>query len=98
MTRHAFSRVGFGVAPWQLRRTIEHFEVQVPKHVSRILFCQKGGLAMATRTALAILLLLLSATPSEAAEPKPETLRAWDEYVLSVNANMADRAAGTKPF
>lgn len=53
---------------------------------------------MTTRTALAILLLLLSATPSEAAEPKQETLRAWDEYVLSVNANMADRAAGTKPF
>jgi len=53
---------------------------------------------MTTRTALAILFLLLSGTLSEAAEPKQETLRAWDEYVLSVNASVADRVAGTRPF
>jgi hypothetical protein len=55
-------------------------------------------MAMTTRTTLAILLLLLSATLSEAGEPKQETLRAWDEYVLIVNANMADRVAGARPF
>jgi hypothetical protein len=54
-------------------------------------------MAMTTRTALAIL-LLLSATLSQAAEPKQETLQAWDDYILSVNASMADRAAGTRPF
>jgi hypothetical protein len=55
-------------------------------------------MAMRPRTALAILFLLLSATLSEATEPKQETLRAWDEYVLSVNASVADRVAGTRPF
>jgi hypothetical protein len=51
---------------------------------------------MTTRTALAILLLLLSATLSEAAEPRQETLRAWDDYIRSVNASVADRVAGTR--
>jgi hypothetical protein len=53
---------------------------------------------MATRTKLAILLLLLSATLSEASEPKQETLRAWDDYIRSVDLNVAQRAAGSKPF
>ena len=53
---------------------------------------------MATRTKLAILLLLLSATLSEAAEPKQETLRAWDDYIRSVDLNVAQRAAGSRPF
>src|SRR5580658_1505482 len=98
MRRHAFSGVGFGVARWQLRRTTSVCEAQVPRHVSRILCCHKGGMAMTTRTALAILFLLLSPTLSEAAEPKQETLRAWDDYIRSVNASVADRVAGTRPF
>ena len=53
---------------------------------------------MTIRTALAILLLLLSATPSEAAEPKQETLRAWDEYIRTVDLEMAERVAGSRPF
>ncbi len=53
---------------------------------------------MATRTKLAVLLLLLSATLSEAAEPKQETLRAWDDYIRSVDLNVAQRAAGSRPF
>jgi hypothetical protein len=55
-------------------------------------------MAMTTRTALAILFLLLSPTLSEAAEPRQETLRAWDDYIRSVNASVADRVAGTRPF
>ena len=53
---------------------------------------------MTTRTALAILFLLLSPTLSEAAEPRQETLRAWDDYIRSVNASVADRVVGTRPF
>jgi len=53
---------------------------------------------MTTRTALAILFLLLSGTLSEAAEPRQDTLRVWDDYIRSVNASVADRVAGTRPF
>jgi len=53
---------------------------------------------MKTRAACAILLLVLNATLSKAGEPKQETLRAWEEYVLRVNASVADRVAGARPF
>jgi hypothetical protein len=53
---------------------------------------------MRTQTASAILLLLLSATLSRAAEPSQKTLQAWDDYVRSVNASVADRVDGTRPF
>jgi hypothetical protein len=46
----------------------------------------------------AILLLLLSVVLSKAAEPKPSTLQAWDDYVGSVNASVAERNAGNRPF
>jgi len=53
---------------------------------------------MRTRTALALLILLSSATFSEAAELKQVTLRAWDDYVHTVDVTMAERAAGSRPF
>jgi hypothetical protein len=98
MRRRGFSGFGFGVARWRLRRTIEYLEEQVARHAAGILRFQKGGMAMTTRTAFAILLLLLSATLSKAAEPKQETLRVWDDYIRGVNASMAECAAGSRPF
>jgi len=53
---------------------------------------------MTTRTALAILLLLLSTTLSEGGEPRQDTLRAWDDYIRAVNSNIAERTNGSKPF
>jgi hypothetical protein len=53
---------------------------------------------MTTRTALAILFLLLSAAVSEAAEPKQDTIRAWDDYIRTVDVNMSECAAGIRPF
>jgi len=50
------------------------------------------------RRSLPILFLLLSVVPSKAAELKPETLRAWDEYVRIANADMAERKGGRKSF
>jgi hypothetical protein len=49
-------------------------------------------------TPAAILFLLLSATLSNAAEPKRETLLAWDDYIDSVNTTVAERNAGSRPF
>jgi hypothetical protein len=49
-------------------------------------------------TLSAILFLLLSVDLSNAAEPKRETIRAWDDYIASVNASVAERNAGGKPF
>jgi hypothetical protein len=46
----------------------------------------------------AILLLLLSVALSKAAEPKRETLRAWDDYIVSVNTGVAERNAGSRAF
>jgi hypothetical protein len=51
-----------------------------------------------TRTALSILLLLLSTASSEAAELGQDTLRAWDVYMRAVNLNMAERVDGSRPF
>src|SRR5579863_8589331 len=53
---------------------------------------------MTTRTALAILLLLLSTNLSEAAEPRQDTLRAWNVYIHAASLNMAERADGSRPF
>lgn len=49
-------------------------------------------------SALALLILVLSVKLLEAAEPKQETLRAWDEYVRIVNLNAEKSAAGGSPF
>lgn len=56
------------------------------------------GLAMKIRTGLMILLLLLSATFTQAAQPKQDALRAWDNYIGSVNTSVAERNAGRRPF
>ena len=53
---------------------------------------------MTTRTALAILLLMSSANLFEAAELRQDTLRAWDNYIRTIELNMAERAAGSGPF
>ena len=53
---------------------------------------------MTTRTALAILLLLLSTNLSEAAEPHQDTLRAWNVYIHAASLDMAERADGSRPF
>lgn len=45
-----------------------------------------------------ILLLLTSAVLSKATEPKRETLRAWDGYIGSVNASVAERNSGSRLF
>ena len=46
----------------------------------------------------AILFLLLSVVVSWAAEPKPETLRAWNDYIGTVKTIVAERNAGSRPF
>jgi hypothetical protein len=53
---------------------------------------------MRTVTPSAILFLLLSVVQSQAAEPKLDTLRVWDDYVGSVNTSMAERNAESRPF
>ena len=53
---------------------------------------------MTTRRGLTIALNLLSTALSLAAEPRQDTVRAWDDYILTFNLNMAERAAGEKPF
>lgn len=45
-----------------------------------------------------ILFLMLGAVLSWAAEPKRDTLRAWDEYVGSVNTSIVERNAEIRPF
>ncbi|MGO9339202.1 MAG: hypothetical protein ACLPH3_18205 [Terracidiphilus sp.] len=53
---------------------------------------------MKSASALALLYLVLSVQPLEAAAPKPETLRAWDAYIRIVNQNVAKSAAGDSQF
>jgi hypothetical protein len=53
---------------------------------------------MKIKKAFAILLLLLSATLSGAAQPKQATLRAWDDYIRDLKMSMATRASGDTPF
>ncbi len=47
---------------------------------------------------LAVLYLLLFGRFLEAAEPKQETLRAWDEYIRMVNLRVANIAVGDSHF
>ncbi len=49
-------------------------------------------------TPSAFLILLLSIALLNAAEPKRETLRAWDDYIGSVNTSVAERNAGSRPY
>jgi hypothetical protein len=49
-------------------------------------------------SALAVLFLLLFVRQLQAAEPKQETLRAWDEYIRIVNLNVTRSAAGGSQF
>lgn len=51
-----------------------------------------------TSTSLAILLCLLGAARSEAAELKEKTLRAWEAYAQTAKVAMQERAAGRRPF
>ena len=53
---------------------------------------------MRTMTPSAILFLLLSVVLAKAAEPKRETLQAWDDYISSVDTSMAERNAESRPF
>jgi len=53
---------------------------------------------MRALTPQAILLLLLSVVVSKAAEPKLETLRAWNDYIGTVKTIVAERNAGSRPF
>lgn len=53
---------------------------------------------MRTLMSSAILFLLAGVVLSKAAEPKPDTLRAWDDYIGSVNTIVEARNAGGRPF
>src|ERR1700722_9115482 len=53
---------------------------------------------MRVLTPATILFFLLSAVLSKAAEPKRETLRAWDDYISGVNTAVAERNAGSREF
>lgn len=53
---------------------------------------------MRTPTATAILFLLWSVALLRAEEPKRETLRAWDDYIGSINTSVAERNSGSRPF
>ena len=55
------------------------------------------GAAKST-SAIAVLFILLFVRLLEAAEPKPETLRAWDEYIQIVNLSVVRSAAGSSQF
>ncbi len=61
-------------------------------HISR------GPRTTNSASALALLFLVLFVKLLEAAEPKQETLRAWDEYIRIVNLNVAKSAAGDSQF
>ena len=54
--------------------------------------------AMKSVSALAVLSFLLFGKLLEAAEPKQETLRAWDEYIRIVDLHVAKNAAGDSHF
>ena len=49
-------------------------------------------------SALAVLLLVLFVSLLQAAEPKQNTLQAWDEYIRIVNLHIAKSAAGNGQF
>ena len=54
--------------------------------------------ALSARTSLLMLLFVLGAARSDAAELKQKTLQAWEAYVQSTNLAMEQRAAGRSPF
>ena len=71
-------------------------DVMIPDGQTRQ-FARKSH-ALRTRTTLAILLCLLGAARSDAAELKQKTLQAWEAYVHTANLAMEQRAAGRSPF
>jgi len=58
----------------------------------------RGPRTTKSASALAVLLLVLSVKLLEAAEPKQETVRAWDEYIRIVNLHVAKSAAEDSQF
>ncbi len=56
------------------------------------------NLARRARAIAGTLLLLLSAKFLPAAEPKQETLRAWDEYIRTLDVERENRINGNGPF
>ena len=73
-------------------------QCSLTKRVAKQLNMNNGGSIVRTRAAFTILLLLLVMAQSDAAELKQETIRAWDDYVRTVNLTMEDRATGRSPF
>ena len=67
------------------------------KHTAGYIHICKGPRTKSA-SALALLFLVLFVKLLEAAEPKQETLRAWDEYIRIVNLNAAKSAAGDSQF
>jgi hypothetical protein len=57
-----------------------------------------GQIVMKMLKLSVILLLLSSGMCAKAAELKPETLRAWDDYIGSVTLGGAERNAGSRSF
>jgi hypothetical protein len=53
---------------------------------------------MRALTSSTIAFLLVNVVLLNAAEPKPDTLRAWDDYIGSVDSIVAERNAGSRPF
>ncbi len=58
----------------------------------------RGPRMIRSASALALLFLVLFVNLLEAAEPKQETLRTWDEYIRIVNLNATKSAAGNSRF
>lgn len=59
---------------------------------------ERGRRGMKPASVLAALLLLSFASVLHAGEPRQETLRAWDEYIQTVNQRVAKSVAGDSPF
>jgi len=58
----------------------------------------RGPRITRSASALAVLLLVLFVSLLQAAEPKQNTLQAWDEYIRIVNLHIAKSAAGSGQF
>lgn len=58
----------------------------------------RGPRITRSASALAVLLLVLFVSLLQAAEPKQNTLQAWDEYIRIVNLHIAKSAAGNGQF
>ncbi len=68
------------------------------KHKAAYMQISRGPRTTNSASALALLFLVLFVKLLEAAEPKQETLRVWDEYIRIVNLNVAKTAAGDSQF